>query len=232
MAPHRIRSFPDRGFSLIELLVVLVVLGILAMVGVTQITPKSPKATRAVLLDLRNAVQNARQAAVSSGRNVRIRFENVGGNWQVRALDTSLAETSAAAAFFSMALPPDAMNRCSLATAFGSLPTTATKVTDLAPASAYGFGPSTAGWAQPLVGQTTYGFAPDGSAVLFTGASPNPSVSALIGGFWAGVVGNTPNSVGVPYGVVLVSQQGQIVTYYKGDSQLDDTHDHIWARLE
>ena len=232
MAPPRLHPNSPRGFALIELLVVLVIVGILAMVGISRLTPKTPKATRAILLDLRNDLQNARQAAVSSGRNVRIRLESIGGQWRFRALDTTLAETSPAAPFFSDTLPLAAMSYCTLATAFSGLPTTSTQVTDLAPAGYYSFASGATGWDQCLTGKTTYGFGPDGSPILLTGASPNPTVSALIGGFWVGVVGNAPNRSGVPYGVVLVTQQGQIVTYFKGDAKLDDSPDHKWLRLE
>lgn len=234
MDPISNHRSPNRGYSLIELIVVLAIIGVLALASISSLGPKSPKATRAVLLDLRNALQNARQSAISSGKTVRIRLENVSGQWQFRAMDTSLAETNAIATFFSDTLPLKPLTYCSLATAFQDLPTTSTAVTALSPANSYGFGASAVAgaWTQCLTGSSQYGFSPTGSTVQLAGPSPNPTVSVANGGFWVGVVGTTPNTSGVPYGVVLVTEQGQIVTYYKGDAQLDDTPENKWKRLE
>lgn len=230
---HIANRYPsNRGYSLIELLVVLAIVGILAIVGLSNFAPKSPKATRATLIDLRNGIQSARQTAISSGKTVRIRLESTGGQWRFKIMDVFLVETNVAATLFSDTLPSKSMSYCTLAANKAALPTTSTKVTDLTPASSYGFGDSAVGWNNCLAGAITYGFSPSGTVVQLTGASPNPSVSPLGGGFWVGVLGNSPNTKGIPYGVVLVTQQGQVVTYYKGDSQLDDTTEHKWMRLE
>ena len=221
----------QNAYSLIELLLVLVIIGILAIVGVSSIAPKSPKATRAALLDLRNALQSARQVAISSGKTVRIQLVNSSGQWRIQVLDTGLVDTDPAAILSSDALSSKTMSYCRLASAFADLPTTSTVVTGLAPAVSYGFGPTATGWGHCLAGSTTFGFSTKGSTVLLTGASPNPTVGVLNGGLWVGVLGNANNISGLPYGVVLVTEQGQIVTYYKGDANLDDTTDHKWMRL-
>jgi hypothetical protein len=145
-------------------------------------------------------------------------------------MDVALAEANTAATLFSDTLPTSTMRYCSLAANFAALPTTSTKVTDLAPVTSYGFPASATGWGNSLAGATTFGFSTSGTAVQYTGTSPNPTVAVAGGGFWVGVLGNTPNTQGIPYGVVLVTQQGQIVTYYKGDSMLDGTT--AWTRLE
>jgi type II secretory pathway pseudopilin PulG len=214
--------------------VVLAIVGVLALASISTLGPKSPKATRAILLDLRNAIQNARQTAVSSGKTVRIRLENISGQWQFKAMDSALVETDVTATLFSDALPLKPLTYCSLAAAFQDLPATSTVVTSLPPANSYGFGTSALpkAWTQCLTGASQYGFSSAGTTIQLTGASPNPTVSVANGGFWVGVVGTTPNAKGVPYGVVLVTEQGQIVTYYKGDSQLDDTPENKWKRLE
>lgn len=225
-----------RGHSLIELLLAFAIIGILVLAGLSTIVPKSPRATRAALVDLRNALQNARQAAISGGKTVKLKLAtNANGQWQITVLDTGLAETNAAAILFTDTLPTKMMTYCTLAQQFGDLPTTSTKVTALAPAQSYGFGPGATGWNQCLAAvpaNSWYGLNNNGVPVLITGASPNPTVAALAGGFWVGVLGNSPNSQGIPYGVVLVPPTGQVITYYKGDAQLDDTNSHKWSHLE
>jgi prepilin-type N-terminal cleavage/methylation domain-containing protein len=224
------------GFSLVELLAVLAIIGILALAGLGNFGPRSPKATRTLLADLRNDLQGARQAAMAGGKTVKLQLAlNAAGNWQLTARDTALAETSPASVLFQDVLPAKAMVSCTLAQAFTDLPTTSTAVTALAPAVSYGFGSGSQGWQQCLATTPSggwYGINSSGAPVLITGTSPNITAVGLAGGFWIGVLGRTPNASGIPYGVVLMPPTGQVVTYYKGDANLDDSPAHQWTRLE
>jgi len=222
-------SRPRSGFSLVELLIVLVILTILTTAGVSFFSPRTPRATRAAVTSLRNAVQSARQAAVSSGKTVRIKLVNTAGKWLFQVYDTTLAETVPAALLSSESLDPSSLRYCSILTSTTGLADNGAALQGVVTAIAYGFG-SAASWANPLAGSTTYGFAPDGTAVSLAGASPNPAVSSLGSGFWVGALGETASTQGIPYGAVMVTQQGQVVTLFY--TAANSNANLNWIRLE
>ena len=210
------------GFTLIELLVVLIIVSILATVGVSSLGSRSPKAVRSGLVTLRAAIFDARQSALASGQVVKLTMTSAATtSYKLTAADL------AGASRMQFSLDPSVVRYATLAAAVGDLPDAT--VQGLQAAISFGFDNTSVGWTHNLVGTNTYGFSPTGQVV---GIAADNSVSPLTQGLWLGLVARTPNTKGVAYGVVLVSQQGQIIAFYKGDSKLDDTPDHKWQRLE
>ena len=71
---------PDRGYSLIELLVVLVIVGILSLVGVTMLGSKPAGSVRGILDELEGVLATAHKHAVATGQDIVI---TTSGEWAV-----------------------------------------------------------------------------------------------------------------------------------------------------
>lgn len=69
---------PQKGYSLIELLVVLVIVGILAIAGLTMLGNRTGSAVRAIMDELEGSLMDAHKFAVATGRDVTIRTR---GDW-------------------------------------------------------------------------------------------------------------------------------------------------------
>ena len=218
---HIVRS--RSGYTLIELLLVLSIVGVLAAVGFYSLGTKSPRAVRSGLVTLRAALFDARQAALSSGQTVKLTMSSASAiPFQLLAIDDITLESRVA-----FTLEPSIIRHANLAPTIDDLPNK--KVQELKAAENFGFDAASKGWKQNLVGTSSYGFSPTGRAV---GIAADHSITPLTGGFWVGLVASSINTKGVAYGVVLVTEQGQIISFYKGDSELDDTPEHQWQRLE
>jgi prepilin-type N-terminal cleavage/methylation domain-containing protein len=63
---------PQKGYSLIELLVVLVIIGILAVLGISMMGNRSGAAVRSVLDEIEGSLLDAHKYAVATGRDVTI----------------------------------------------------------------------------------------------------------------------------------------------------------------
>ena len=69
---------PQKGYSLIELLVVLAIVGILAIAGISMMGNRSGGAVRGVLDEIEGSLLNAHKLAVATGRDVLIVTQ---GDW-------------------------------------------------------------------------------------------------------------------------------------------------------
>ena len=69
---------PQKGFSLIELLVVLAIVGVLAIAGISMMGNRTGGAVRSILDELEGSLLDAHKFAVATGRDVTIRTR---GNW-------------------------------------------------------------------------------------------------------------------------------------------------------
>ncbi|HJU84613.1 MAG TPA: prepilin-type N-terminal cleavage/methylation domain-containing protein [Holophagaceae bacterium] len=214
------------GYSLLELLLVLVIIGILAAVGVNSFGTQSPRAVKSGLMALKAALHEARQTALSSGRTIQLQVAYDGKQtFTMNAVDDTLATR------MQYQMDRSQLFKTTLPKVVTDLPDLS--VQSLAAASSFGFDAASAGWnTNPISSPTTVGFSSTGEPVLVTSNLATLTTTPLPNGFWIGVVGNTINDKGRPYGVVLVSGRGQIITFYKGDALLNDTPDHKWQRLE
>ena len=220
----------QQGFTLIELLVVLVIVGVLAIASVWSLGPKSPKAVRSGLLEVRAALQQTRQAAMSSGRNLNLIIDQTGTSPKMQAYDALDIQANGKPKANTFPLVDVTLDRSWLryATFTTSNPPVADEVTpikDVPALASFGF----TGWNTPLVtSDSTIGFSPSGSLQSVTSTSR----SGLTGGTWVGVVGRTPNQTGLPYGVVVVTERGNIAAFFKADSKLDNSAEVKWQRLD
>jgi prepilin-type N-terminal cleavage/methylation domain-containing protein len=235
------------GYSLIELLVVLAILGVLSIVGMNMLTPKSPSAVRTGTFALKEAVRQAQELAISSGREITLTtaLNQSGRSATIQAKDPQgnvLMDWSIDKSFFRNA---------QIVTTAAGFTDVATDFTGLTAAGNYGFGSGSSahGWDTVLFadasGTTGTGitFTPAKDLVLITTSGGTTTRTTLSSGFWIGVLGTSPNQKGLPAGIVLVSatvnvgasgvhQMGtQVVAYYTGDTKLT-TSQYPWQRLE
>jgi len=69
---------PDRGFTLVEMLVVLSIVAVLAMAGVYMIRPRTRDSVRSVMTELEGQLINAENASLLSAQDV---YVVSSGNW-------------------------------------------------------------------------------------------------------------------------------------------------------
>jgi prepilin-type N-terminal cleavage/methylation domain-containing protein len=230
MEPMPHDSSPGRGYSLIELLVVLVIIGVLAIASVSSLGPKSPKAVRSGLLEVRAALQQARQAALSSGRNLNLIIDETGIYPKIQAYDAQDILAGGTPKPNAIPLVDVTLDRSWLryATFTTSDPPVSGEITPIkaVPALALlGF----TGWSNPLLtSNSAIGFSPSGTLQSITATSR----SGLTGGTWVGIRGLTLNQNGLPYGVVIVTERGLITAFYKADSNLTGSAEFQWQRLD
>jgi len=221
--PHD--SSPSRGYSLIELLVVLAILSILAIAGAFSLGSRAPRAVKSTTLQVRGAIQEARELAISTGRNITLQ-----ATWDSAARTASIVtvdDSPTPATKSQVSIDSSSLRYCRATGGGGAaLPTTSPDVKGLTAAATYKFSSGSGGWDRNLFNSSTYTFAPNGYLIDKT------SGAALTGGFFVGIVGNTPNHSGVPVGVVLVNDQGKIIAFYKADSAAGTDPDYQWQRLE
>ncbi|HEY3401265.1 MAG TPA: type II secretion system protein [Geothrix sp.] len=228
------------GYTLIELLVVLAIIGILGAVGFYSFGPKSPRAVRSALIDIRGAIQQARQLALSGGKDVDLILTPSGGNLTIKVY-VSGDVTPATGAPVAGAIPlmdvilGDAWKRnASLVATYGSLPASLPSSVTAAIQNA-GMAASTWTTANSALISSTqrYGFSSSSLPQVIdntTGAR-----SPLLTGTWIGVVGNGINQKGAPYGVVVITSNATVSAYYKADAGLEDASspkEMKWQRLD
>jgi prepilin-type N-terminal cleavage/methylation domain-containing protein len=218
----------SRGYSLIELLVVLAIIAVLATAGAFTLGSQSPRAVRAATLHLRGALQEARELAMATGRNITIQ-----ASWDPAknaATIITVDNSPIPAVKSQVTLDRSEFRYCRITGATGvAFPTTTPDVKNLKAAASYGFDPGSAGWNRQLFNSNTYTFAPNGNLI------DSGTGLALTGGFIVEVVGNKVNQTGVPVGVVLVNDQGKIIAFYKADATFNagaPNTDYSWQRLE
>ena len=219
----------QKGFTLIELLVVLVIVGILTSIGIYSMPPKTPRAVKIGLTELRGAFIQARSLAASSGRTVVIN-----ANWPTGALvfqqvadDFTLMNP----ALSSVALDPSWRRFASIlaVTNAASLTPGQSSPPDGVPAIVSFVGT----WPDPVsLTSGAYGFTPTGVPVFLDTAAPGTAPAPLVNGTWIGVVGNSVNTSGPPYGIVVVNNRGNTSAYYKADSKIDTPAENLWKRLD
>lgn len=217
---------------MIELLVVLVIIGVLSLAAISQITPRSPKAVRAALGEIKFNLQQARQIAISSGKDIHIQIASGNSNFSFKVYDATPNTVSASTiplmdagfgkdwsryAAVTITDPPvseaggSAMHDISALTAFGFSSTLPTGISMPSPS-----------------GGPFLGFSANGTPQSVTNAGVRTTLS---GGTWVAVKGLSPNLKGYPYGAVFISSNGFIIAYYKGDSQTAASTDP-WIRVE
>lgn len=230
MEPMPHDNTPGRGYSLIELLVVLVIIGVLAIASVSSLGPKSPKAVRSGLLEVRAALQQARQAALSSGRNLNLIIDETGTSPKIQAYDAQDILAAGTPKPNAIPLVDVTLDRSWLR--YAAFTTTDPPVSgEIAPIKAV---PALAslgftGWSNPLLtSNSAIGFSPSGTPQSITATSR----SGLTGGTWVGLRGLTLNQNGLPYGVVVVTERGLITAFYKSDSKLNGSAEFQWQRLD
>ena len=219
----------EKGFTLIELLVVLVIVGILSSLGIYFMPPKTPRAVQIGLTELRGAFIQARSLAASSGRTV-----VVNANWPTGALvfqqvadDFTLMNP----ALSSVALDPSwrRFARILAVASVDALTPGQSSRPDGVPAIKSFVGT----WPNPVsLTSGAYGFTPTGVPVFLDTAAPGTAPAPLVNGTWIGVVGNTGDINGLPYGVVVVNGRGNTTAYYKAHSKIDTPAENLWKRLD
>ena len=238
MATLRPPSRTD-GYTLIELLVVLAIVGILGMVGFYSFGPKSPRAVRSALLDIRGALQQARQLAISGGKDVDLLLSQSGGNLTIKVYASSdiTAATGTPVAgsipLMDVNLGDSWKRNATVTTSYGSLPASLPSSVTTAIQNA---GMATYTWTtanSALISSTQrYGFS---SSSLPQVISATGERSPLLTGTWIGVVGNGVNQKGAPYGVVVITSNASVSAYYKADAQIPDASgpkEMKWQRLD
>lgn len=221
MTPFILSRRQKVGFTLIEMLVVLAIVGILSLVGLQSFVPRSPRAVRAALLDLRGALQLARQLAMSNGKDISFVITAPG---RLRAFESKSDGTA------DMTKPPlmdtiigSNLGKVAELTGQDPIVTDSTIQAIEALKTTLGF----KDWTHPLdFSDSAFGFSASGLPQIIAGGVRSPAP------FWFGARGLRINQKGVPYGAVVVTEQGIIVAYYKADSGLDDPKEFKWQRLD
>lgn len=218
MAPSPLQPKSQHGFSVIELLVVLVIVSILSYVGMSSLTPKSPGAVKSLTLQIRGILNEARELAISSGRTVTVQ-----ANWNAATrVGTIVLVDETGATKSAITLDSSALSKATPDSAVFN--TTDPTLISLTAASTYGFG-SAAKFSNHLFNSTKFQFAPNGYLIdSATGISPT-------NGVFVGVKGMTANRSGVPVGVVLVTTDGRVISFFKPDA-VETGADYLWKRLE
>lgn len=212
------------GYSVIELILVMVIVVILAVAGISTLGAKSPRAVRTTLIGVKAALAECRQLSISSGKALALSMPYDG---KMDCKITAVTADTLAQEVFSTALERSSLKLVTVSAKVDDLPNKS--VQELEASKSFGFESGAAGWDVSLANtDKKYGFSPSGVPVSVSGVD----VSPLPGGFWIGVVGTSPNEKGVPYGVLLVTERGQIIAFYKGDSESDEKPEHKWQRLE
>ncbi|WP_285609134.1 pilus assembly FimT family protein [Geothrix edaphica] len=227
--PHD--TSPSRGYTLIELLVVLVIIAVLAVVGASTLQPKSPRATQNGLTEIRGVFIHARNLAMSSGRTVVITGDWSTGPLQFRQMAddlTLITPPMGQMAFESTwqryAQMKTTADGTGLVTGEISKPTLVAGITTVF---------KSAGWSSPVQSANgSYGFSPSGVPLLLANGGAGTTLTTLTNGAWLGVVGKTPKDSGPPYGVVIITPQGNVLAFYKPDSKLDTPAENQWRRLD
>ncbi len=216
------------GFTLIEALVVLAIIAALSIAFVYSLGPKSPRAVRAALIEMRGALNTARNLAAQTGQPVSMIWNHSTDQIDFMQIDpatgspvagvpplasTSLSKTWRRWALVTPSLPAD-------------MPTPATNSAVLS------LFRNPQGWATPMDDSSgaVFGFASSGQPQMFKAAGG--AITPLPDGFWIGVQGLSANQKGFPYGVVIVNGQGMVLAYFKPDSLLDAPAEYLWKRLD
>jgi prepilin-type N-terminal cleavage/methylation domain-containing protein len=221
----------EGGFSLLELLAVLAILAILAAVGVNSLGSKSPRATRAGLMEVRGLFTQARGFAIAYGSPVMMQTDLATWRVQFKPLDAAnqiqrsggqdiiLGEVTLDDSWRRYADPAAAVP----ADAAAPTPDGVAAITSLLGAATSA---ATADFYDPA--NKVYVFGTNGNPMLLSGGT----LTALVNGTWATVVGRTPNASGVPYGVVTVAPTGHVSAFFKPDAQLNQPAEYQWKRLD
>lgn len=213
------------GFTLIELLVVLAIIGILVIAGTSAMGSRGPRSVKSLTVQIKGAIQEARALALSSGRSITLQ-----ATWNASTNSGSIIaidDTTSVNKLMNVALDASFLRYCQPTSDGGiSLPTTSPDVKSLKAVENFGWTSTTNGWTNHLFNSTAITFAPSGNVI------DTSTGTALTGGFFVGVVGKSKNLSGVPVGVVLVSDQGRILSFYKSDSASGTGADSLWQRVE
>lgn len=216
------------GFSLIELLVVLSIIAILATVGVSQLSPNTPRAVRVGLSEMKGMMLQAKSFAVSSGRSVVAVYDTTKEKADYYLVNDNLS--LGAAPLGSMKVNSSWRRYANLRNALPIVAGESTSPKGSVPPSLF----PADGWDFPM--NTTsgdYGFSPSG-VPFYRKRGGTPTLENLPSGFWIGVLGHSgaSGSLGPPYGVVVITPVGHVVSYYKADSKRDTPQENLWKRLD
>ncbi|MBF0674041.1 type II secretion system protein [Pseudomonas sp.] len=97
MLKQALRAKPERGFTLVELILIMVVLGILAAVAAPRFFDRSVFDERLYFEEVLSAVRYAQKVAVASGCEIRVEVDNSGYRLTHAApCDTRAAKTPVA----------------------------------------------------------------------------------------------------------------------------------------
>jgi prepilin-type N-terminal cleavage/methylation domain-containing protein len=239
MEPMPHDTSPSRGYTLIELLVVLAIIGILGAVGFYSLGPRSPKAVRSALIDIRGAIQQARQLALSGGKDVDLILTQSGGNLIIKAYSSAdITPTgvpvSGAIALMDVTLGDSWKRNASLVTTYGSLPASLPSSVTTAIQNA-GMASSTWTTANSALISSTQRYGFSSSSLPQVIDNTTGVRSPLLTGTWIGVAGNSINQKGAPYGVVVITSNAAVSAYYKADAGFEDassSKEMKWQRLD
>lgn len=232
MNPALRNSSQVSGYTLIEMLVVMAIVAILAYVGISQLTPKSPRAVKSGLEEVSAAFKQARGLALVGGKNVDFVYSTSPARLQVFDYQVSSSGTSTLNTTPLMDVTLDGSwlrNAKIFLTTPPPVGTEADPVASIGALTNLGF----TGWTTGPIkaGTSKQGFSLAGTPQTI-GSTGVRNVAT--GGLWLGISGTTPNGKGYPYGVVLITDTGTIVTYYKSDSSKSGSTnpEAAWQRLD
>jgi hypothetical protein len=193
------------------------------------------------VLELKTALQEARQAAISAGRPVNLIITDSGEQARIQAFLTQpdgSIETDESKPYDKTTLtgyiPPvvdktfeKSFRRYAEFTSSDTpVPDESTPIKTLPALSNFGF----TGWSQPLdLGASKFGYNAAGFPEILS--DDGKKRAAATGGIWMGIRGTRVNEKGWPYGGVFVTERGVTVAFYKPDSKLE-TADFKWQRME
>lgn len=230
---------PSRGYTLIEMLVVLAIVGALAAVGFYSLGSRSPRAVRSALIDIRGALQQARQLALSGGKDVDLFLSQSAGalSISVYAADDVDPATGApktgAIALMDVRLGDSWKRNATIVTTYSSLPVA---LPDSVTKAIENAGMKATTWTtanSALISSTQrYGFS---SSSLPQVINTSGERSPMLTGTWIGVSGNSINQKGQPYGVVVITSNAGVSAYYKADSGFNESgssKEMKWQRLD